>query len=76
MSTDLSPDCATLVGTQEALKVMKRPSLVRCSCSEAIDTSDLSALGRYLQETKTPERRFLRKLADMLDPRASHAPFL
>jgi hypothetical protein len=65
-----------LVGTQEALKEMKRPSLVRCSCSKAIGTSDLSALGLYLQETKAPEPRFLQKLADMLDPRASGEPFL
>jgi hypothetical protein len=55
---------------------MKKPYLVRCSCSEAIDASDLSALGRYLQATKTPDPRPLLKLADMLDPRANNAPFL
>ena len=53
---------------------MKKPYRVPCSCSEAIDASDLSALGRYLQETKTPDPLALLKLADMLDPRASDAP--
>ena len=55
---------------------MKKPSLVRCSCSEAIGTSDLSALGRFFKRQKRRKRRFLQKLADMLDPRASGAPFL
>ena len=55
---------------------MKELVLVRCSISEAIEASDLSALGRYLHKTKAAEPRFLRKIADMLDPRASGAPFL
>ena len=55
---------------------MKKPPIVRCSWSEAIDAGDLSALGRSLKETKAPARRFLRKLADMLDPGATDAPFL
>ena len=46
------------------------------SWSEAIDAGDPSALGRYLQQTKAPERPFLLKLADMLDPRAGDAPLL
>ena len=55
---------------------MKKLCLVRCSYSEAIDASDLSALGRYLQETKTLDPHALLKLADMLDPQAGDAPFL
>ena len=53
------------------LQSNEKAALVWCSCSKAIDVGDLSALGRYLQETKAPEARFFQKLADMLDPRAS-----